>query len=235
MRRKKLITTNEAVRAKGQHKQPCSDCPWARASLPGWLGGSTADDWLKEGHGDHSIPCHVFSGAQCAGAAIYRRNVLKTPRDPECLRLEANREVVFATPVEFKQHHERPAGERFPDLKQSEATPRIALPLLGTGDSVMPKSENIAANLKIDGLKSRHADQLTKVKEASEKKVEAAKAAGTRAISKIVADVQKITGVIGQATKLVNEKVTDEKLAARINALLKKAGEIAGKHLTNEG
>lgn len=106
-RRRQLITIDEAVPAKRQHKKPCSDCPWARTSLKGWLGGQTPQAWLAEAHGDNPIPCHTRKGAQCAGAAIYRRNVYKNPRDPEALRLESDRERVFASRQEFLDHHEK--------------------------------------------------------------------------------------------------------------------------------
>jgi len=42
--------------------RPCNDCPWRRKSCAGWLG--------------------PFGIKQCAGAAVYRANVCKSPRDP---------------------------------------------------------------------------------------------------------------------------------------------------------
>lgn len=102
----RLVSADQAVRAKRQHKTPCSDCPWARESLPGWLGGATADDWVQRAHGEDLVECHTLLGAQCAGLAIYRKNVCKTPRFPDTLVLPADRETVFATPAEFKAHHE---------------------------------------------------------------------------------------------------------------------------------
>lgn len=104
-KRKRLLTTEDAVQAKVQHTVPCSDCPWARASLNGWLGGLTVDEWLSEAHGECRIECHTLEGSQCAGAAIYRANVLKQPRDKELLQLGTDRVKVFATPMEFKKHH----------------------------------------------------------------------------------------------------------------------------------
>ncbi len=109
-KRKKLISSDEATPATRQHKKPCSDCPWAREALKGWLGGPTADEWLAEAHGNVRIDCHVHTGVQCAGSAIYRRNVLKLVGG-ELLRLEADKVLVFATPAEFKTHHEKVTGE----------------------------------------------------------------------------------------------------------------------------
>lgn len=106
---RQLITTDEGMPAKSQHKSPCSDCPWAREALPGWLGGSSSEMWLRTAHSDSMINCHVYLGAQCAGSAIYRANMGKLPRDPTLLRLKADRKTVFATPAEFTAHHAKGA------------------------------------------------------------------------------------------------------------------------------
>ena len=103
---RKLVTYDEARPAKKQHKKPCSDCPWARTAMPGWLGGLTSEQWLRVAHGDGQIVCHTRQKMQCAGAAIFRANVCKSPRDPEALELPADRERVFARNQEFTDHHE---------------------------------------------------------------------------------------------------------------------------------
>jgi hypothetical protein len=107
MKREKGLTCDDAVQADKQHTTPCSDCPWAREALNGWLGGSTPEEWLACAHSDQVIPCHVIDNMQCAGAAIYRANVVKSPRDPDCLRLPKDRVKVFASPAEFKDHHDK--------------------------------------------------------------------------------------------------------------------------------
>lgn len=104
MTRRQLITSDEAVPATCQHTKACSDCPWSRDSLPGWLGGNTAQEWIGFAHTETLIPCHVLDGAECAGAAIYRRNAGKLVR-PGLLRLPADKDAVFATPMEFLAHH----------------------------------------------------------------------------------------------------------------------------------
>jgi hypothetical protein len=103
---RKLISSEESVTTKCQHTKPCSDCPWSRDALNGWLGGASAEEWIKVAHGDQVVPCHVISNQQCAGLAIYRRNVAKLPMPPNLI-LEKDKENVFANPTEFKAHHER--------------------------------------------------------------------------------------------------------------------------------
>ena len=106
----KLISADEAKVTKAQHKSPCSDCPWRRDSVKGWLGDMTADEWLQLAHGEGSADCHATKSADgeawnCAGLAIYRANVCKAPRDPNAMRLPADRVKVFSF-NEFKKHHE---------------------------------------------------------------------------------------------------------------------------------
>lgn len=88
--RKRLVTIDEAVPATRQHTRPCSDCPWARASLNGWLGGATIEEWLADAH---------------RGVVIYRRNVCKKLIDKSILVLPTDKVAVFATPMEFAEHH----------------------------------------------------------------------------------------------------------------------------------
>lgn len=105
LNRLKLISSNESTRSRVQHKKPCSDCPWRRDALPGWLGGFTPESWVATAHSDSLVKCHTIRGPQCAGTAIYRANVCKVPRDDKALRLPANRDQVFGTPIEFLTHH----------------------------------------------------------------------------------------------------------------------------------
>lgn len=103
--RKVLLTNRDARPSKKQHVKPCSDCPWRRDSLPGWLGSGTPASWVAAAHSDEKIPCHVHSNQQCAGSSIYRANVCKVSRDATVLRLPADREAVFEHQAEFKGHH----------------------------------------------------------------------------------------------------------------------------------
>lgn len=127
---KQLLTQHDATLARKQHTLPCADCPWARTALPGWLGGLTADEWLDAARSDARIDCHTRSGAQCAGAAIYRGNICKRPRDPSVLRLASDPACVFRSPQEFLAHH-----ERVPKLTAEERARlrRVAEPRPGDG------------------------------------------------------------------------------------------------------
>jgi hypothetical protein len=102
-----LKSADEAIHTPRQHSKPCADCPWAREALPGWLGGMSVDQWLQAAHGEGIIECHTLLPHQCAGSAIYRKNVLKNPRDKAVLVLPADREHIFKTPAEFRAHHEQ--------------------------------------------------------------------------------------------------------------------------------
>ena len=118
--RRQLISCDEAFAAEGQHATQCMDCPWGRGSLNRWLGGGSIDNWLTTAHRDHLVECHVLTGAQCAGVAIYRANVCKRTDFP-LLRLPANKALVFATPREFRAHHSRfPASKPERDERLSE-------------------------------------------------------------------------------------------------------------------
>lgn len=103
--KKRMITVDEAEPATGQHKKPCIDCPWRRDAIPGWLGSNTAEEWVAVAHGEDRIECHTLIPAECAGAAIYRANVVKLTRDPTLLRLPADKVAVFASHLEFKKYH----------------------------------------------------------------------------------------------------------------------------------
>lgn len=97
--------------------KPCNDCPWRRASAAGWLGPMSPEEWLLTAHSDHPIACHLTikgdeawggpSVRQCAGAAIYRQNVAKSPRiaDDAAHAFEPDVESVFASDREFRDHH----------------------------------------------------------------------------------------------------------------------------------
>lgn len=101
-----MTTGDEAVESDHQHTKPCHDCPWSRKAIPTWLGGSSVDAWLSAAHGETVIMCHCIKNQQCAGAAIFRSNVCKLPRPPNLI-LEEDTKRVFATDMEFIDHHRK--------------------------------------------------------------------------------------------------------------------------------
>lgn len=84
--------------------RPCRECPWRKKSLPGYVGPTKPEDWIGLAHSDEKIICHLSRRAQCEGAAAYRANVLKRPRDPEIIIREKDK-AVFSSPKEFITHH----------------------------------------------------------------------------------------------------------------------------------
>lgn len=97
----------EATEVSKQIVKACEDCPFRRVALAGWLGKKTPADYCQMAHSDDVIECHtkVMDGEPvlCAGAAIYRANVAKRAD----FRLPADKTTVFASPVEFLEHHMR--------------------------------------------------------------------------------------------------------------------------------
>lgn len=99
---------------------PCVECPWRRVSGRGWLGPFTAQEWIDIVQGDEGIACHrtvkhegKWEGAlQCRGAAIFRENIFKSPRNSEVITGPVNRELVFGSSREFLEHHEIMKGHR---------------------------------------------------------------------------------------------------------------------------
>src|SRR4051812_1008430 len=94
--------------------RPCKECPFLTTSKPGWLGASTAKDFIEDVDHQVPMPCHMtvdYSDpdwrdslktdgvSYCAGAAIYLNNTWSMPRDPEwgavVRRLSDDREHVF--------------------------------------------------------------------------------------------------------------------------------------------
>lgn len=94
--------------------KPCVECPWRRDSVPGYLGPYSAEIWTRMAHSELPIACHMTirkeswespGVRQCAGAAIFRANVCKSPRNPEVAVMPSDTDTVFAWNDEFVEHH----------------------------------------------------------------------------------------------------------------------------------
>jgi len=101
--------------------EPCNDCPWRRAAIPGWLGPYLPSDWIKIAHSEAPIACHKtivvtdpleMTGKwdhpklrQCRGAAIFRANVSKQPKNPTIETGPPDTESCFGSNEEFLEHH----------------------------------------------------------------------------------------------------------------------------------
>jgi hypothetical protein len=119
-------------------KKPCNDCPFRRASTPGWTGGAPPE-WFVDsaladfaqyhfGDGPQVAPCHqtvdytdpnweqkhLPDAAACVGSLIFCKNNAKSPRDPErslmVSEVKRDTEEIFTTAQEMIDHHRRPDG-----------------------------------------------------------------------------------------------------------------------------
>lgn len=101
--------------------KPCNECPWRREAAAGWLGPHTAQEWCDIAHGEGPVACHKTIKVvndegvgewsdpaikQCAGLAIFRANICKSPRNPDIVVYPADREAVFSWDNEFIDHHD---------------------------------------------------------------------------------------------------------------------------------
>jgi hypothetical protein len=111
LRKGQLKTYDQAVVTPTQHKKPCVDCPFGRIAVKGWI-PETPEGWLQKAHGEGRFECHTTKRHddepwQCAGAATFRANVCKAPRDRSLLVLPQNKKLVFASNQEFFDHHRK--------------------------------------------------------------------------------------------------------------------------------
>lgn len=113
-----------------EQTRPCSQCPFRRKSLPGWLGAASPEGFIDSALSDELMPCHKTvdyespdwqeemmgedsSVQHCAGTRIMYRNLQKRSRNWIFLTLEHAACVasvepsaeVFATREEFLSHH----------------------------------------------------------------------------------------------------------------------------------
>lgn len=109
---------DKAKSTKRQHVSPCSDCPFSRKSLRGWLGSLSPERWLVIVHGESRVDCHTKLNQQCAGAGIFRSNVDKDPRDKTLLILPKDVTKAFASDEEFVAHHRNGMGKSWEEGRE---------------------------------------------------------------------------------------------------------------------
>lgn len=122
---------------------PCSECPFARTTPAGMLGGSHPETYIGQAFGPFYLPCHSdytaearegfdkkdMSTRQCAGAAMFRANVGVEKVMPNGIhKLPEDRDKVFATPGEFLSHH---MGHGTPSEWNASLTLTAMLTLVG--------------------------------------------------------------------------------------------------------
>jgi hypothetical protein len=108
-------------------KQACKECPFRRASIPGWLGESSGKPMEFIGphwQADLPLPCHLTVNWEsdnsqgraaeaplCFGLLTMMKNSAKMPRDPELAAavrsVERNTDEFFTHLGEFVQHHQK--------------------------------------------------------------------------------------------------------------------------------
>lgn len=102
-------------------KRACRECPWRRASGPGFVGPNDPETWVSIAHTDLPVACHmtipedyeyvdeddpeIRSMRQCTGMATFRGNICKSPRDHTVVALDPDRVTFFGRGPEFIEHH----------------------------------------------------------------------------------------------------------------------------------
>jgi hypothetical protein len=119
--------------------EACKACPFKRSSPAGYLGASSAGEFIDTTMRDAEMPCHLtvdytdpdwnkrLDGAQfCAGAKIFFRNQCKRSRDTKRPELDADREDVFSHRGEFMDYHDNNTNRRIATVLQKDEawTPR---------------------------------------------------------------------------------------------------------------
>lgn len=117
--------------------KPCSDCPFRRKSMPGWLGHSSPEGFIDCMQRDEPLPCHQTidyddpnwldkwvaqqdTGKMCAGALIFMANKLQRAHDRDFPTMTKDKETVFSNSVEFVRHHREAAVHSWNDEDQNE-------------------------------------------------------------------------------------------------------------------
>lgn len=104
------------------NKTICARCPFRKTSAPGYLGSSSAEEFIDATLSENDMPCHLAVDYEdedwadnledvprCAGSLVFFRNNCKLPKVPELcdavLGVNTDRETVFSFRHEFLEHH----------------------------------------------------------------------------------------------------------------------------------
>lgn len=116
--------------------KPCNDCPFRRASTPGWLGRGSPESFLDCMQRGEPLPCHQTidydndpdwasdwsvqrgDGKMCAGALVFMANKMQRPRDRSFPTMPPDEDAVFSNSIEFVRHHREAAAHSWDDADQ---------------------------------------------------------------------------------------------------------------------
>lgn len=117
-------------------KQPCSDCPFRRKAMPGWLGAGSPESFVDCMNRDEPLPCHQTidyddpawlekwstqeSGSMCAGALVFMANKLQRPKAPGFPTMPQDKINVFANTLEFVRYHREAGTHSWDDDAQND-------------------------------------------------------------------------------------------------------------------
>lgn len=110
-------------------KVPCSECPFRKNSLPGYLGGFTAEETIRVAVSESNFDCHLTridengngipedskKRKACAGRMLFATNTAKSFRRPELeqVRLQLKNKTSqkvkdnILSYLEFIKHHDK--------------------------------------------------------------------------------------------------------------------------------
>lgn len=123
---------------KNNKRKMCSECPFRKNSMPGYLGPHTPEGLLKIVHGEGGFACHMdidkvkYGGKdfskleQCAGAILHGIKSGKSFRHPQ---LQAQQKALKGSTElnntlglrEFMEHHrDSPEAKKFQKFKEEK-------------------------------------------------------------------------------------------------------------------
>jgi hypothetical protein len=113
-----------------KRKTPCVQCPFRKTAPYGYLGASSAQDFLDATLAEQEMPCHMaidytdknwketqYPDADlCVGGLQFMNNWLKLPRNRKmsdaCHEVGQN-DAIMASPEEFMERHDNDLNRKF--------------------------------------------------------------------------------------------------------------------------